>query len=1333
MSIPDAVHTGCVKVGDATITSDDINALRPNCKVLNEAAKLRINEYTRTAAVEYRLLYTELLVFIQDGKQKGLRDHDVHNILKRSGVKQPDFHIDNQGTEWYCCDVQTVVNAIKAAKEGRTALNADEINVPEFAPDGTVRKPISEEIRFRDEQKEAIAKTIRRFSKGGKQMLWNAKMRFGKTLTTLELIRQQEFHRTLIITHRPAVNDEWETEFKKIFVAPTNWKYGSRKIGHTYASLEADAKKDAHKHYIYFASIQDLRGSELAGGKIDKNSQEFHTDWDLLVIDEAHEGTQTELGQNVIDAIVKPNTRVLSLSGTPFNLLDDYEQDDIFTWDYVMEQMAKRQWDIDHFGDPNPYGDLPALNIYTFDLGKLLNEDENYIDIEDKAFNFREFFRVQDGKFIHEADVKAFLDLIVKLDSDSCFPFSSLEFRKYFRHSLWMVPGVKEAKALSELLQKHPVFRKFNIANVAGEGDDDMPYDDAKKLVLDAIGEDPESTYSITLSCGRLTTGVTIKPWTAVFMLAGSYSTDAKAYMQTIFRVQSPWHYNGKQKEQCYVFDFAPDRTLKVIAETAKVSAKAGKTTPDDRIIMGEFLNFCPVIGYNGTQMRTYDANTLLEQLKRAYIDRVIRRGFDDVNIYNDRLLQITPEEKKRFDALKRIIGTTKSMHKTGQIDMAKNGLTDEEYAEKERIEKKPKNKRTKEEEEFLKKVKEQREQKAALISILRGISIRIPLLVYGAELKDGEEITIANLPDLVDDVSWVEFMPKDVTKDLYREFVKYYDEDVIRAAARQIRSMAKAADKLTPTERVQQIALIFSYFHNPDKETVLTPWRVVNMHIGDCLGGYDFYDETHEKALVEPRLISYPNVTNDVFANIDTRILEINSKTGLYPLYMAYSVYRYARQRFVDANMLARDLTLEEELNIWDEVVANNIFVICKTKMARSITERTLVGFRGAQTRMHAFDDLLNQVQNKKETFIKQISRPAFWNIKNNTQMLKFNAIVGNPPYQLTGASGGNNDAPIFQVFSMLANNLTTSYASLIEPSRWFAAGRENLLGDYRSHMLTCGNIEKITAFADGRDVFPHVEIKGGICYYLANKGHNGQCLYTLIQDDQVESKMIDLSEFDILIRDPKLAEIVRAVLAKANEDNVKFVDSLISNDTPFGIPSNPRKSSKTPFNVYTKRTPQHDVLLYHIENQKRKVEYAALSDIRKNVQAIDLPKVFIPGAGGSGNDDYILGKPEYAPTHSVCSQSYLYAAFDSDDEAKNFVKYVQTKFLRILVSVMKITQSAPQRAYRFVPMQNFTNNSNIDWSKTTAEIDKQLYHLYGLDKINGAVEYIESKLRYI
>ena len=276
---------------------------------------------------------------------------------------------------------------------------------------------------------------------------------------------------------------------------------------------------------------------------------------------------------------------------------------------------------------------------------------------------------------------------------------------------------------------------------------------------------------------------------------------------------------------------------------------------------------------------------------------------------------------------------------------------------------------------------------------------------------------------------------------------------------------------------------------------------------------------------------------------------------------------------------------------------------------------------------------------------------------IKINNKNMKFNVIVGNPPYQDQGGSGGNNDAPIFQHFSSIATDLSSNYVSLIIPSRWFAAGREPLLGEFRRKMLNNGLIEKLEVFTNSSSLFPDVEIKGGVCIYLENKNHqSNQCSYVLNQGGQIQKSTIILNAFDILIREPILAGIVSKVETIRKSLNLKTVDTIISYDTPFGIPSNPKESKKTPFRVYNNSTSSHDVLLFHIEKLVRKVEYVKRSDIKKNVDAIDKFKVFITGAGGSGNDSKVMGRPEFAPKNSVCSQSYLFSAFKTKNEAQKF-----------------------------------------------------------------------------
>ena len=1313
--IDDKTHEGCLKIGEATLDEDaDLFSLSPNCEALNNAAHKRISQYTQTAGIQYHLFHTELAMRTKDKQIQGFNDKAVHDVLLHSGLKRKDFNLgEGKASEWFIVDLNTAIAAIKAVKANKEALDVSQITSGQTP------------IILRNEQRAAIDQTKTRFAEGD-QMLWNAKMRFGKTLTALQLFKElsqaepKQYRRMLILTHRPVVNDGWFDDFHKIFFeVATPYMYGSKTSGNSFQNLEAKLKADKECRYVYFASIQDLRGSSFVGGKFQKNDELFSAHWDLLVIDEAHEGTQTDLGDKVLKALIKKGTKTLSLSGTPFNLFGKFKQDDIYTWSYVDEQREKEKWEKEHEGDHNPYGSLPRMNMFTYDLGPLF---ERFQDSE-YSFNFHEFFRTDDnGDFVHEEHVDRFLDMMCDPSEDSNYPFSTKRYQEYFRHTFWLVPGVKEALALQYKLEKHPIFCNFDVVNVAGDGDPDDPKGEALQKVRDAIIEKPKKDYTITLSCGKLTTGVTVKEWTAVFMLSGSAKTGAANYMQTIFRVQSPGQINGKQKTDAYVFDFAPDRVLTMMAQAAKAPTRPGKQTEEHRQRLKELLNFFPIIALQGSQTRRYDVDQLLTRLKHTYIERVVNSGFDNNSLYNDRLLELDDVEIEEFDELKGIIGSTPSQDSGKDIVINDSGFDEEETGGDDKPEKKPKTPLTDEEKAARKEMKKKKEMRKNAISILRGISIRMPMLIYGCDLKDGEDITIDNFAEHIDPRSWEEFMPQGVTKQHFNNFKKYYDPEIFLEAGRQIRARARKADGLPVKERIRHIVEIFSSFRNPDKETVLTPWRVVNMHLSDTIGGYDFYEESHTEMLNEPRLVDRGSVTNRVFMGQDTRILELNSKSGLYPLYMAYSIWRercreWERQGFFEVDKM----TIEEEQLAWDDVIANNIFVVCKTPMAVSITKRTLTGFRDVkQVNARYYADLVETLKTNPESFTKDVVRGQyFWHNKNAEKEMKFNAIVGNPPYQVMGGSGGTNDAPIFQEFAKAASKLSPSYITLIMPSKWFSGGRENLLGSFRRDMLTGGHIRKMVAFTNSNDIFPTVEIKGGICYYLEEGQYNGVCDYVMVQNGKSISAMRDLNEHDIFIRDTQLANIINKVQARAKKDGVGMVEDIVSSDTPFGIPSNPKVSSKNPIDVSPTRNQEYNVELLYIDHLTRTIEYVREKDIVKNANDIQYPKVFIPKAGGTGNDSKVLGTPTIGKPGSVCSQTFLYAKFETEVEANNFISYLKTRFLRILVSAIKTTQDAMSGVYHFVPLQDFSE----PWT------DEKLYAKYGITPDEQA--YIESLIK--
>ncbi len=1295
-AIDDERHRDCLKIGETTIDEDDGSNLFNNTEALQEAAHKRIRQYTKTAGIAYQLLHAEISIYVQSGMIMTFNDKQVHKVLERSGIRKKEFAGVKGADEWYCCDLETVKKAILAVKKGETSLHASDIT--------TGQTP----ILFRPEQREAIDKTRTRFKKGN-QMLWNAKMRFGKTLSALQVVKEEEFTRTLILTHRPVVDAGWFEDFGKIFYDRKDYRYGSRTNGEDFSSLERMVPQG--KKYIYFASMQDLRGSETVGGKFDKNDRVFTTPWDFIIVDEAHEGTKTELGQNVLKELRKDTTKVLQLSGTPFNLFDDYSEEEIYTWDYVMEQKAKQAWYTDNPYEPNPYASLPAINIYTYDLGNLMSE---FVE-EEKAFNFREFFRTKDdGTFVHDRDVDKFLNLMCKDDAESLYPYSNDEYRRIFRHTLWMVPGVKAAKALSTKLKSHPVFGAFEVVNVAGDGDEEEESIEALKAVEKAIGKDPDKTYTITLSCGRLTTGVSVKPWTGVFMMAGSFSTSAAGYMQTIFRVQTPYSHNGRMKEQCYAFDFAPDRTLRVLAETAKVSAKAGKTTDGDRQILGDFLNFCPIISIEGSQMKPYDVKTMMGQLKRAQIEKVVQCGFEDGALYNDELLKLTDVELELFKHLKGKIGATKAMAKSGNIDVNQQGFTNEEYAEKEKLEKKKKKDLTPEEKARLEELKQKKTQRAEAISILRGISIRMPLLIYGAELKnEEEELTINNFTNLVDDVSWEEFMPKGVTKEDFENFKKYYEADVFREAGKRIRAMARAADKFTIEERIERLANIFNTFRNPDKETVLTPWRVVNMHMSDCLGGWCFYDEDFKQPLSEPRFVDRGQVTKDVFKT-DAHVLEINSKSGLYPLYCAYNIYR---ARVEAAKEKYGEVSHGFAMSLWDATIEENILVVCKTPMARSITRRTLAGFRGTRVNAQYYKDLIKNISEKPTAVVNTFrDGKHFWNINNNENM-KIDAVVGNPPYQVMDGGAQASASPVYNLFVDVSKNTKAQYVSMIMPARWYAGGRG--LDDFRTAMLNDKSIKRLDDFTNPELVFPGTNIRGGICYFLRDANYDnsvGRVRVVThdrngIASDTMRPLLTDGAE--TFIRD----EQAISILAKVKDESDKYMDEWISPLRPFGFRG-----------YFVNDAAFHsssDVVLNPVVciGKGRQKGYVERELVKVHVDWIDAWKVIMPRANNIGtelNDDNLnafVGNP-----NTICTESYLVIGGNAslnERECINICKYLKTKFARFMHRMAKSSQDATSKTFSFVPIQDFSK----PWT------DEELYKKYKLT--DEEIQFIESMIK--
>jgi len=579
----------------------------------------RLKQQMHTADVEYKLEWHGNATYEDTGET--FHDTDFHGYLRKLDI------VNSPGTEWFEIEPSSAHQRFYEFRENH----------------GIVDVPTPVEYRLRDEQKRASEKTVdyARLHERG-EFLWNAKPRFGKTLTSYDFCKRIGAQKILIVTNRPAIANSWYDDYVKFVGSESGLAFISsvsalqnKLYCLTREQYQEGLNNGVPKGFIEFVSLQDIKGAIDFGGKYDKLAHVAEFEWDVLIIDEAHEGVDTFKTDVAFDHIKRKFT--LHLSGTPFKAIanEKFPEDAIFNWTYADEQKAKKDWNNPEL--PNPYAELPRLNMFTYQMSDIVaGEIKRGMDIDGEtveyAFDLNEFFATnENGYFLHNDDVNRFLDA---LTTQKKFPFSTPELRDELRHTLWMLNRVDSAKALAKKLKQHPVFKDYEIVLAAGDGklDDDEVSAQAFDKVRKAIAE---HDYTITLSVGQLTTGVTIPEWTAVLMLSNMKSP--ALYMQAAFRAQNPCLFNesGKflRKENAYVFDFDPARTLTIFEEFANDlytdTASGGGTADDRKQRVRTLLNFFPVIGEdeNG-EMIELDAERVLSIPRKIRSREVVRRGF---------------------------------------------------------------------------------------------------------------------------------------------------------------------------------------------------------------------------------------------------------------------------------------------------------------------------------------------------------------------------------------------------------------------------------------------------------------------------------------------------------------------------------------------------------------------------------------------------------------------------------------------------------------------------------------------------------------------------------
>lgn len=1477
-TIDDDAHRGYIKIAERIfhLDDDDVELAKEDAMMLREKVLAELPKNAKLEKIWFGLR-TELIGDIT------INSRLIYDLAEQKGLTTKAFR-PNGVDVWFNADLSEIDSLIEYSRQEAQRLEKSrrdrEIN--EFTDTkktrGANKKVVKSSrptraIRFRPEQKKAIAKTVAHFSgpqdKDWKpRFLWNAKMRFGKTLSALEVAKQRGYKSVLIITHRPVVDDGWHEDFEKIFFDKPEYKYGSRNINddENIGNFDDLTRQTEVKDggFVFFVSMQYLRLSKLVGGKEKKSNKDkdaiLNYPWELVVIDEAHEGTKSEQGSNVMRYLwldtpdiasetqeeakkAKRSKRkdlphTLSLSGTPFNLYGDFSMSEIYTWDYSEEQEAKINWNKVNGDDPNPYDVLPKMHIFNHDIegitgpievpGKTKGAgefDDDELDETKAGFSFSQFFQVWTGKpkvdkaiipgdkykgrFMHEEQViKFFYRLAVGTEEGSNYPFSTEEFRNSFRHTFWMLPGVEHAKALKNLLEQeywtlegevidNPYYESFKIINVAGKGDDDQDSKALRAVKKGIMEAERDGLYTITLSCGKLTTGVSIPQWTAVFYLKGNDDTRASAYLQTIFRVQTPAVFNGRQKTDAYVFDFSPTRSLRVFAEAVKlnVASRNGRSpfepadTEAEEREGDKWLKYMPirplVPGQDGT-MRHYDAKQLFDELNHHLTERAVRSGYADNSIYDPvAVMNLDEEGRQTLADLGKIINSSGNQESVPTIvtNPARpgNGSSKGDYDSDD-----PNPSKEKTEEE--KKKDEWNKEKRSRMQILRAMSVRIPLLMYGAEVDDEHTgLDINNFTSLFkgDRASWDEFMPPGVTPEIFDKLRACYNPSVFRSAAKQIREYARDADRSDVEQRIHKIAEIFSFFRNPDKETVLTPWRVVNMHMSDTLGGYTFFDETFiDKAnhrLTQPRFVIQEGVTENIFGAKDLesleqiRVLELNSKTGLYPLYVTYSLYRARKNFYEEAHLLDDKKIVPDDCHIWDETLRENIFVVCKTEMARKITRRTLVGFRHnsdgtgisvnavyptwlltekdlvkgkvmkmpegekpSEEREHV-TDLVGVLRARLDMFSHDIQSQKWWEKelktkldKQASEMIQFNAVVGNPPYNENDGSGASDDAanPIYQYFVRGGKSIKPDVLSLIMPSKWMVGGKP-VLKPFRKEMMDDCHISKFVDFENSKEIFTTSHIDGGICYFTWQSEYEGLAEYIYKAEDgtyTVAKRALSDGGSDIVIRDERRQSIINKF-----QNGGASLKEIISETKPFGIrkdifntPENYPDSqlSDMPFDG--------SVLIHGVKGikggAKRKIGYVNPCIVKKNEKWINQYKVFFTTSYST--NAVTPPQPILAGPNEICTETFIVIGpFDTKYEMESLSKYIQTTFFKAALYFGRGSMQVSKDVFRFVPLLNFTADSDIDWSLPTSQIDIKLYEMFGLKP--DEITFIEKMIK--
>lgn len=1287
-------HEGWLKIGDQTGYQSG------RIKDQNEADNIRAETLYMTEAID------------KNGKE--FRDYEVHAIIDVTGKFEREEKKNSKSgkfSEWYRMSKNEAIEAIEARKK-----------LTGFNP--AILKQANPDINPREEQQDAINKTYSYWKHAANErrdFLWNAKPRFGKTLTSYWFLEKINAKKVLIVTNRPSISDSWYTDYRRFIQPKGVYKFGSSMLNKNLVkegnlkgrALNVNETKEEIGNgspCIFFISLQNIKGRDRKQSENfkEKNKWIFEESWDLLIIDESHEAVDTPNSQYLLKNLKTNFT--LHLSGTPFKQLAKkrFSKEQIFNWTYEDEQTAKIEWDP--LDGENPYYELPKMNMFAYRLSNVLAKK---VDEGGYAFTLNELFQTSKGKFVNEDMVLRFLDNMFGVNTNNNqvqrpFPFADSEIRNELRHTFWLLPSVAAVKALKKLMQEQgitnparKIFANYHIIDAADKGDDEHIGSTVLEKVKNTIGDNETAMESktITLSCGQLTTGVTIKPWTAVMMLYGAEDgkTSATKYLQAAFRGQNPWKYQDSEgntylKENCYVFDFAPDRLLKIFQDYARSIVGGGGSNKDKIKIL---LNLMVVLAEDEYgEMKQLNENEVISLPLKLMTQEIVdgkfitsNALFNIGNVFNEGAQAILNEMgtvkkgKVEHDKTKNKIEDSEVKHdEDGNLLINESNLVKKKYAELEgpneitdnpvTIEDLPPSE--KKDKLIVEAEKAKKKQEEAYRDHLRYFARAIPIILMAYGKHDTK---LHNFEKYIDSETFKDLVG--ITKQQFQELrdkYKLFNEDVFNSS---IKEFLNRKEELAHYYKTDASMDIFDYIPPQKTNQIFTPKKVVKMMIDKL--------EEHDPS---------------IFKSKKNTFLDPYMKSGLFITEIVKRLYKNLEKQIPDDNKRL------------EHILSNQVYGFTPTKILQLVTNETIFGF------------MRNDEKNKKlrykiennfalfaeaEKLVSQTSNALFDKIKKEWgNEMKFTAIVGNPPFD------GGNGQQIYTDFYLSARQIGKT-VSMIFPIGWQGPKNANNLGKLNKKEIKSD--PQIVQIDNIQNAFPNIAGAEWTNIIIWQHGYdNGYDGKQMILTNGKNPKIVKLLwDKDDIKKPHEIKELAKIITSRPD---FKSVQSITSPLKPYGLRTDFLKDPSK-YNlpqVQNTRIKDTDIELWTGGRSGRIIKYVPNDfPFPKKAKALGKYKVLVPyawgnwtegaGLGGAYSDIIIVG-PNVATTETWQESG----AFDDFETAQKHAKYLMTKFVRALLYFNKHSQHSTT-AWGAVPVQDYSESW---WENSVDEIDRRVMDKY-------------------